>query len=163
MALVCTIYLGLNVALIGAVGAQQLAGSAAPLADAVGRHFHHAGSFVAALAIVTMLSALNAYIVGASRVLQNVAETLNATRLLALSRRGAPAAAVSVSCVGSAGLLFLSNHFAALATVAVLTALVPYIAICASAFALSKAAVVRAVAVFGGALTTLILVLYFVL
>jgi len=163
MLLVCAIYLGLNVALIGSVGADALAASKAPLADTVGRVFNGAGPFVAALAIVTMLSALNAYIVATSRVLQSLAETLAVTPLAALSRRGAPAAALVVSCAASSGLLLFSNRFADLATVAVLMTLLPYVAICASAFGSTKSSLVRGVSLLGGMLTTLILTLYLVL
>jgi amino acid transporter len=163
MLLVCVIYLGLNVALIGAVGAEALAASPAPIAAAAGRIFSGAGSFVAALGIVTMLSALNAYIVAASRVLQNGAEVMRIDALARLSRRGAPAAALLVSCAVSGGMLFFSNHFDELATATVLATLVPYVAICVSALVLVKAPLIRVVALFGAALTAGILVLYFVL
>jgi len=163
MVLVCLIYVALNVALIGAVGAAELAGSPAPIAAAVGRVFSGSGAFVAALGIVTMLSALNAYIVAASRVLQNGAEVARVDVLARLSRRGAPAAALVVSCTVPGALLFFSNHFEVLATATVLATLIPYVAICVSAVVLIKTPVTRAIALFGALLTAGILVLYFAL
>ena len=163
MLLVCLIYGVLNVALIGAVGATELAASPAPIAAAVGRVFSGAGPFVAALGIVTMLSALNAYIVAASRVLQNGAEVMRIAALARLSRRGAPAAALVVSCTVSGGLLLFSNHFDVLATVTVLSTLIPYVAICVSAVVLIKSPVTRGMALLGALSTAGILVLYFVL
>jgi amino acid transporter len=160
MALVCAIYFSLNLSLIGAMGATELAASPAPIAEAAARYYRGTGPFVAALGIVTMLSALNAYIVAASRVLQNAAETFRIAPLATLSRRGVPAPALVVSCVLSGTLLLFSNHFEELATAAVLMTLAPYIAICASAFVLVKTPIVRAVSVLGAMLTTGILVLY---
>jgi amino acid transporter len=162
MTLVCVVYFGLNVALIGAVGAGPLAASQAPVATAVGHFFggSGAGALVAALAIVTMLSALNAYIVAASRVLQNVAAMLGMAAVARLSRRGAPAAALFVSCALPAMLLLFSNQFSALAIAAVLATLIPYVAICLAAFVLLKTRVTRAVSLFGAVLTAAILVLY---
>ena len=163
MVLVCLIYLALNVALIGAVGAAELAAAPASIAAAVGRIFSGAGPFVASLGIVTMLSALNAYIVAASRVLQNGAETMRIVALAQLSRRGAPVAALVVSCTVSSALLFFSNHFDVLATATVLATLVPYVAICVSAVVLIRTPVTRAIALFGALSTAGILVLYFAL
>jgi len=60
MVFVCAVYLALNVALIGAVGATDLAASPAPVAYAMGLVLPGSGPFVAAVGIVTMLSALNA-------------------------------------------------------------------------------------------------------
>jgi amino acid transporter len=162
MALVCAIYVGLNVSLIGAVGSAELAASPAPIATAVGRFFSGAGPFVAALGIVTMLSALNAYIVAASRVLQNGAEVMRIDALAGLTRRGVPASALVLSCAVPAALLFFSNHFGTLATATVLVTLIPYVAICVSAVVLIKTPLTRGVALLGALLTAAILVLYFV-
>ncbi len=163
MALVCVIYLGLNVALIGAIGTAELAASEAPVAYAVGRIFPGAGPLVAVLGIVTMLSALNAYIVGASRVIQNGCETFHLGRLAVLSSRGVPAIALYVACASAAGLLLFSNHFDVLAAAAVLMTLVPYIAICWAAFVGATTRTIRLVSLAGAILTSAILVLYFVL
>ena len=80
MLLVCTIYLVLNISLIGSVGAAALAASPAPVAYAAGIIFSGAAPFVAVIGIITMFSALNAYIVGTSRVLQNMAKTYRLPR-----------------------------------------------------------------------------------
>jgi amino acid transporter len=160
MLLVCVVYLGLNVSLIGAVGAERLAASRAPVADAIGRVFAGAGPAVAVVALVTMASALNAYIVAASRVLQNAAEAFRVPSLAALSPRGVPAAALFAVCAGAAALLLVSNRFASLATAAVLSTLVPYIAICVAAFVRVRSWGVRAVALLGTLTTAGILVLY---
>jgi amino acid transporter len=163
MALVCVIYLGLNVALIGAIGAAELAASEAPVAHAVGRIFPGAGPLVAVLGIVTMLSALNAYIVGASRAVQNGCETFHLRRLAALSERGVPAVALYVVCTSATVLLLFSNHFDVLAAAAVLMTLLPYVAICWSAFVGATSFAIRLVSLSGAILTSAILVLYFTL
>ncbi len=163
MALVCVIYLGLNVALLGAVGPAELAASQAPVAYGVGRIFPGAGPLVAGLGIVTMLSALNAYIVGASRAVQNGCETFHLERLAGLSRRGVPAVALYAVSTAAAALLLVSNHFDVLASVAVLMTLAPYVAICWAAFVGGTKPIVRLVSLSGAILTSAILVLYFAL
>jgi len=163
MVFVCAVYLALNVALIGAVGATDLAASPAPVAYAMGLVLPGSGPFVAAVGIVTMLSALNAYIVGASRVLQNGAEMFGVAPLARLSRRGVPDAALIVVCGGAAAMLLSSNRFDALAAAAVVTTLVPYVAICRAAARRAPTATVRAVAWAGAFVTAAVLVLYFVL
>ena len=163
MALVCVIYLALNVALIGAIGTAELAASEAPVAYAVGRIFPGAGPLVAVLGIVTMASALNAYIVGASRVVQNGCETFHLRRLAALSSRGVPASALYVTCASATALLLFCNHFDVLAAAAVLMTLVPYVAICWAAFVGATNRTTRLVSLSGAILTSAILVLYFVL
>ncbi len=162
MLLVCTIYLVLNLSLIGAVGATDLAASPAPIAYAAGIIFSGAAPFVAVIGIITMFSALNAYIVGTSRVLQNMAASFHLPRLAELTPRGTPKTALVISCILSGALLFFSNSFGLLASIAVVTTLVPYVAICLVAFILSKEARVRILGTLGAAMTAAILVLYFV-
>jgi amino acid transporter len=161
MLLVCTIYLVLNISLIGSVGAADLAASPAPVASAAGIIFSGAAPVVALIGIITMFSALNAYIVGTSRVLQNMAGRFRLPRLAELTPRGTPKAALVVSCILSGGLLFFSNSFDLLASIAVVTTLVPYIAICLVALRLSGQLRVRTVGGLGAALTAAILLLYF--
>jgi amino acid efflux transporter len=163
MVLVCLIYLGLNLALLGAVGAPALAASSAPVVDAVGMVLPGSAPWVAVLAIVTMLSALNAYIIGASRTLQEVLVRHASERLTRLSTRGVPAAALLLTCAGSAVMLGFSNHFNDLAALSVVMTLVPYAALCWAAFAGGRNRTDKAVALFGGVATTAILVLYFAL
>jgi amino acid transporter len=160
MVLVCSIYVALNLALLGAVGSRELASSTAPVAYAVGRVFAGAAPFVAVIGIITMLSALNAYIVGASRVLQNLAATYHLPRFAELSRRGTPTAALTATCGLSAALLFFSNRFDTLASASVVANLVPYVAICVVAFLMVKERATRAVALAGAILTAAILGLY---
>ncbi|MDD1661234.1 MAG: amino acid permease, partial [Methanomicrobiales archaeon] len=162
MLLVCTIYLVLNLSLIGSVGAADLAASPAPVATAAGKVFSGAAPFVAVIGIITMFSALNAYIVGTSRVLQNMARTFRLPRLAELTPRGTPKTALVISCILSGALLFFSNSFGLLASVAVVTTLVPYVAICLVAFMLAKERRVRILGTVGAAMTAAILILYFV-
>ena len=171
MVLVCVIYLGLNLALLGAVGAPALgavgapalAASSAPVADAVGMVLPGAAPWVAVLAIVTMLSALNAYIIGASRSLQEVLVRHVPAHLARLSTRGVPTLALLVTCLGAAAMLGFTNHFSDLAALSVVMTLVPYVALCWAAFTGGRNRIDKAVALFGGVATTAILVLYFAL
>jgi amino acid transporter len=158
----CAIYLVLNIALIGSVGSEALAASPAPIATAAGILFTGAAPLVALIGIVTMFSALNAYIIGTSRVLQNLSGRFRIPRLAELTPRGTPKAALVVSCILAGGLLFFSNSFGLLASVAVVTTLVPYIAICLVALRLSGRSREKVVGSLGAALTAAILVLYFV-
>jgi len=162
MLLVCTIYLVLNLSLIGSVGAAALAASPAPVAFAAGVIFPGAAPIVAVIGIITMFSALNAYIVGTSRVLQNMAKTYRLPRFAGLSRRGTPATALIVSAILSGALLFFSNSFGLLASISVVTTLIPYIAICLVALRLSAETRIRILGTAGAALTAAIRVLYFV-
>jgi len=163
MVLVCAIYLALNLALLGAVGAPELAASPAPVANAVGLVLQGSGPWVALLAIVTMLSALNAYVVGESRCLHDVLQLRQLTGISQLSTRGVPTVALLITCLGAAGLLMFSNHFSDLAAVAVLMTLVPYVALCWAAFSNERAMPARGIALFGAIVTLAILVLYFAL
>jgi amino acid transporter len=163
MASVCAIYLVLNISLIGAVGSEELAASPAPVATAAGILFTGAAPLVALIGIVTMFSALNAYIIGTSRVLKNLAGRFRIPRLAELTSRGTPKAALVVSCILAGGLLFFSNSFDLLASIAVVTTLVPYIAICIVALRLSGDARQKIVGSLGAALAAAILVLYFAL
>jgi amino acid transporter len=83
-------------------------------------------------------------------------------RLAELTSRGTPKAALVVSCILAGGLLFFSNSFDLLASIAVVTTLVPYIAICFVALRLSGDARQKIVGSLGAALAAAILVLYFV-
>jgi amino acid transporter len=163
MALVCTIYLVLNVALIGSVGAGALGASPAPIATAAGLVFPGAAPVVALIGVITMFSALNAYIVGTSRVLRNMAGKFRLPRLAELTTRGTPKTALVVSCILAGGLLFFSNSFDLLASIAVVTTLVPYIAICVVGLRLPGGMREKLVGGLGAALTAAILVLYFAL
>ncbi len=162
MALVCTIYLVLNISLIGSAGSAALSASPAPVATAAGILFEGAAPLVAVIGIITMFSALNAYIVGTSRVMQNMAGKFGLPRLAELTPRGTPKTALVISRILAGGLLFFSNSFDLLASVAVVTTLVPYIAICLAALGVTGDIRRKGVACLGAALTAAILFLYFV-
>ena len=135
--------------MLGSVGAAALGAADAPVVMAVEHSFPWAGPAVAVLAIVTMLSALNAYIVGASRALHDVAELCGFALLRPLSRRGVPTLSLVICCGGAALALLQSNRFDALAALAVVLTLVPYIAICWAARRAAETLVQRRVADFG--------------
>lgn len=154
MSIVVFVYLLLNVSLIGSVGSTILASSPAPIATASGLIFKESGKIVAVIGIIAMMSALNAYILGASRVTQNISFQFDIPILKELSNTGTPAAAVLLSTGLGITLLFFSNHFDILASISVVTILLPYIFICFAAYKLFSDRKIRLVAAIG-ALTTL--------
>jgi amino acid transporter len=163
MLIVVSLYLLLNVALIGSVGTMSLAASPAPIATASGIIFNNSGTIVAFIGIVAMLSALNAYIIGTSRVLHGLSARFSIPRMKDLNRQGTPAYALILSCAISAVLLFFSNRFEALATVSVITILIPYIFFCLATWILVTEVRIRLISAFGGLTTAAILIMYFVL
>jgi amino acid transporter len=161
MVIVVFVYLVLNISLIGSVGAGALARSPAPVATAAGLVFSHAGPLVACIGIVAMLSALNAYIVGTSRVLQNVAVKCSVPVFRTLSKRGTPVVALIAGCATSGTLLLVTNRFDQLASISVITTLIPYIFFCMTAWVLDPSWNRRIVSAVGMISTTIILVVYF--
>jgi len=161
MLVVVSLYLVLNISLIGSIGADALAASPAPLATAAGIIFDQSGPLVAMIGIVAMLSALNAYVVGTSRVLHALSARLEIPLVKDLSRQGTPASALMLGCMASGLLLLLSNQFAALATISVITTLIPYIFFCITAWILVPERITRIVAAAGILSTAGILVVYF--
>jgi amino acid transporter len=163
MLIVVLLYLGLNIALIGSVGAELLGDSPAPIAAAAGLLFTHSGTIVAFIGIIAMLSAMNAYIMATSRILHSLSERFSVPKIRDLSRQGTPVNALITGCVASGLLLFISNHFGTLATISVITTLVPYIFFCIAAWILVVDPKVRLIAAAGMLSTAAILVLYFLL
>jgi amino acid transporter len=161
MAVVVLLYLSLNIALIGSVGASVLGASPAPIATAAGVVFSHAGPVVAFIGIIAMLSAMNAYIIATSRVLRGLGERFLIPKIRELGRQGTPVYALLAGCAGSALLLFFSNRFEALATVSVITTLVPYIFFCIAAWLLAPEKKARLVATTGMISSAAILAIYF--
>jgi amino acid transporter len=161
MAVVVLLYLSLNIALIGSVGASVLGASPAPIATAAGVVFSHAGPVVAFIGIIAMLSAMNAYIIATSRVLRGLGERFLIPKIRDLGRQGTPVYALVAGCAGSALLLFFSNRFEALATVSVITTLVPYIFFCIAAWLLAPEKKARLVAATGMISSAAILAIYF--
>jgi amino acid transporter len=163
MGIVVSVYLLLNISLIGSVGSETLAASPAPIATAAAMLFDSSGSIVAIIGIVAMLSAINAYIIGTSRILQSMAVQFSIPKLQDLTPRGTPAFALITGCVISAGLLLFSNHFAQLATISVITTLIPYIFFCLSSWVLVTDTKSRLVSAVGAISTAAILIIYFII
>ena len=162
MLIVVSLYLVLNIALIGSVGAAALAASPAPIATAAGIIFTRSGTLVAFIGIIAMLSAMNAYIVGTSRVIHSISARFSVPVMKGLSRQGTPAAALLLGCVASGLLLLFSNRFEALATISVITNLIPYIFFCIAAWILVAETKVRLIAATGIISTAAILIIYFI-
>jgi amino acid transporter len=163
MGIVVSVYLLLNVSLIGSVGTEALAASPAPIATAAAILFDSSGSIVAIIGIVAMLSAINAYIIGTSRILQSMAVQFSIPKLQDLTPRGTPAFALITGCVISAVLLLFSNHFDQLATISVITTLIPYIFFCLSSWVLVTDTKSRLVSAIGASSTAAILIIYFII
>jgi amino acid transporter len=163
MGIVVSVYLLLNIALIGSVGSETLAASPAPIATAAAMLFDSSGFIVAIIGIVAMLSAINAYIIGTSRILQSMAVQFSIPKLQDLTPRGTPAFALITGCVISAVLLLFSNHFAQLATISVITTLIPYIFFCLSSWLLVTDTKSRLISAVGAISTAAILIIYFVI
>ncbi len=161
MAIVASVYLLLNIALIGSVGVSILAASPAPIASAASQIMTDAGAVVACIGIVAMLSAINAYIVGTSRILQNLSARFSIPRLRELGTQGTPVFALIVGCGTAAGLLLFSNHFDLLASISVITTLIPYLFFCIASWILVTDIRTRIVSATGACSTLAILVLYF--
>jgi amino acid transporter len=134
MLIVSGIYLLLNIALIGSVGSAVLAASPAPIATAASFVFSRSGSIVAVIGIIAMLSALNAYLIGGSRVLHSTAVTRDLSCLKGLNTRGTPTIPLILISLVSAGALLMTNSFEKLAVLSVLATLVPYLFFCIAAF-----------------------------
>jgi amino acid transporter len=162
MGIVVSVYLLLNVSLIGSVGAEALAASPAPIATAAGILFDRSGSFVALIGIVAMLSAINAYIIGTSRILQSLSARFSIPKIHDLTPRGTPASALIAGCAISAALLLFSNHFDQLATISVITTLIPYIFFCLSSWVIVTDTRSRLVSATGAISTAAILIIYFI-
>lgn len=152
------VYLFLNIALIGSMGSTLLASSSAPVALAASMVFHTSGKVMAAIGIIAMLSALNAYLLAASRVLQNVSFENRLPLLPDINMMGTPYIAIITSTIASASLLVFSNHFEELATISVIATLLPYIFICASALKLFESPKIRIISVVGLVSTFAILI-----
>ena len=97
MVIVTSVYLLLNISLIGSVGSEALAASPAPIATAASLLFSSSGSLIAVIGIIAMLSALNAYIIATSRVLQDVSSRYSLPYLSSLGNEGTPIAALVIS------------------------------------------------------------------
>jgi amino acid transporter len=163
MVIVVLLYLVLNIALIGSVGAPVLGASPAPVATAAGLLFSRSGTIVALIGIIAMLSAMNAYIIATSRILHSLAERFSLPKIRNLSPQGTPVNALLLGCAASGLLLFVSNRFGVLATISVITTLIPYIFFCIAAWILVAETKNRVIALAGAVSTAAILVLFFLI
>ncbi len=163
MSIVVFVYLFLNISLIGSVGSTVLSGSPAPLAMASGLIFERSRPIVGIIGIIAMMSALNAYMVGTSRVMQNLASEFRLPLLNELGKSGTPAAAIIASAFISAALLFFSNQFNELASISVITTLLPYIFLCLATYKLFDALKIKLIAITGALTTIGILIISFMI
>lgn len=164
MGIVVFLYIFLNISLIGSIGSKVLANSPAPLATASGLILKESQSIVALVGIIAMLSALNAYMVGSSRVLQNISYLFNLRLLRQLASSGTPVAATIVVAFAACMLLLLfSGHFEELASISVIATLLPYVFVCLSAYKIfSDDNKTRFIASAGALSTFAIFVIYFI-
>lgn len=149
MLIVTFVYLFVNISLIGSLGSQLIASSPTPLAMAASLAFQNSGGIMALIGIIAMMSALNAYLLAASRVLQNISFEYHLPLVPDLGKYGTPSAAIIISAVVSASLLLFSNHFEQLATISVITTLAPYLFICASSLKMFDSFKIRIVSTLG--------------
>lgn len=149
MLIVTVVYLFLNISLIGSVGSELLASSSAPVAAAASKVFREPGRVMAVIGIIAMLSALNAYLLATSRVLQNLSFENRLPLLADISKHGTPYMAIIISTAAGMSLLFYSNRFEELATISVIATLLPYAFVCASTLKLFETSRIRMVAAVG--------------
>jgi amino acid transporter len=109
-----------------------------------------------------MLSAINAYIIGTSRILQSMSARFSIPKIRDLTPRGTPAVALIAGSAISAILLLFSNHFDQLATISVITTLIPYIFFCLASWVLVTDTKARLVSAAGAISTAAILIIYFI-
>lgn len=161
MVIVTSVYLLLNIALIGSIGPVALAASPAPIATAASQLFSFSGALVAFIGIIAMLSALNAYLIATSRVLQNVSARYSLPYLSGIGNRGTPVVSLIASSGACMVLLGVTNNFNTLASISVIATLVPYIFFCLCSFVSVPSPLSRIIAGVGALSTAAILVLYF--
>lgn len=155
--IVTAIYLSINFALIGSVGTEGLASSASPIAFAMDNFFPGWGIVVVVIAVVSMLSALNAYLLGTSLVLESFAGKY-VPAFARESRWHVPVLAVLACTAVTAALLLVMDRFVFLASASVVCSLIPYIFLCVAAFRLIDSNWIKAVAVVGIVSTAIVLV-----
>ena len=155
--IVTAIYMALNFSLIGSVGSTALAATPAPISYAVDHFFKGWGPVVLAIAVISMLSALNAYLLGTSLVIESFAGKY-VPAFARESRWHVPVLAVLVCTTVTATLLLVTDHFVFLASASVMTTLIPYIFVCVAAFKLIGNRWIKATAVIGIVSTAAVLV-----
>ena len=154
---VTLIYLALNFSLIGSVGSAFVAATPAPI-SAVMEHFYGgSGAIVLVIAVVSMLSALNAYLLGTSLVVESFAGKY-IPAFAKESKWQVPVLAVLVCTVATALLLAFTDYFVLLASASVICTLVPYIFLCVAAFLKFENKWIRLVSLLGIISTLAVLV-----
>lgn len=156
MLIVAFVYLFLNISLIGSLGSQLIASSPAPMALAASLVYRASGNIMAFIGIIAMMSALNAYLLAASRVLQNISFENHVPVVSLIGKNGTPYAAIIASAMIGALLLLSGDHFEELATISVITTLLPYLFICACTLELFDSFKIRIVSIVG-LLSTLVI------
>ena len=122
-----------------------------------------AGTIVAVIGIIAMCSALNAYLVGGSRLLHSTAVTRHLGRLEGLNQRGTPTIPLLLISLLASGSLLFSNSFETLAVLSVVATLVPYLFFCIAAFLIIPGIPKRMIAFAGIASSGGLLILTFLL
>ena len=161
MLIVTFVYLFLNITLMGSLGSLLIASSPAPLAKAASVAVKSSGNIMAFIGIIAMMSALNAYLLAASRVLQNLSFEYRLPFVSDIGKNGTPFIAIMISAIAGASLLLFSNHFEQLATISVITTLLPYLFICASALKMFDSLKIRIISTVGLLSTMVILIASF--
>lgn len=128
---VTVIYLALNFAILGSVGAKDLASTSTPISYVTERFFPGTGVIITAVAIISMLSALNAYLLGTAIVMQDFTQKYN--RAFAFERKGVPVYTVILCTALTAFLLLFTDYFVFLASASVIATLIPYLFLCYAA------------------------------
>jgi amino acid transporter len=158
---VTVIYLALNFGLIGSLGADSVASTMTPITYAVDHFFNGWGVVITVVAVISMFSALNAYLLGTSIVLQSFSEKF--WKPLTLERKGVPVFTVLLCTVATSLLLLLTGDFSLLASASVIATLVPYLALCYAAMKYIETPLVKVMALIGILATGLVLVSSFLL
>jgi APA family basic amino acid/polyamine antiporter len=140
LAAVVGIYLLVNLALLWVLPFSRLAGSSLPLADAAQELFGpRGGRLITALALVSLLGALNANLFVPTRVLFALSrDRLFAREAAAVSPRGTPTGALLWTTLGSCLLVAVSGRFEQLFTIFSFFAVANYSACFVSLFVLRR-------------------------
>ncbi|HEX5518970.1 MAG TPA: amino acid permease, partial [Candidatus Nitrosocosmicus sp.] len=167
MIIVTFIYILLNVSLIGALGSKALANSPAPLATASGLILKQSSVIVSIIGIVAMLSAINAYMFAASRVLQNTSSLFKNNYLNVLKGLGSSGtperAIILITFVSCILLILFSNSFETLADISVIMTLIPYSFVCLSAYKLFPGNKITKIISISGATSTFAIVAIYII
>ena len=158
---VTVIYLALNFALMGSLGPDGVASTMTPITYAVDHFFSGWGVIITVIAVVSMISALNAYLLGTSLVMQDFSQKL--WKPLTFERKGVPVFAVILCTAATALLLLFTRDFSFLASASVIATLVPYLALCYAAMKFIDRPLVKIMAVVGILATGLVLISSFLL